>query len=146
MAEGICAIEDCERPRQLRGVCRYHYNKACRAGSLASLPRVGRGYVPEAERFWALVEKTDSCWLWTAHLDRWGYGVFFGDSTGTGKRRSVSAHRMVYLLWHGEPVPSDLQLDHLCRVRHCVRPDHLEPVTGLVNMRRSAAARRGGST
>lgn len=78
------------------------------------------------ERFWSKVNKTEECWLWTAAVDKAGYGRF-GDRY---------AHRYVYELKVG-PVPQGLQIDHLCRVRHCVNPDHLEPVTQRENILRS---------
>lgn len=65
------------------------------------------------------------CWLWTrgrsASTD--GYGAFFVEAT-----RAWHAHRWLWLQVVG-PIPDGLHLDHLCRVRHCVNPDHLEPVT-----------------
>jgi hypothetical protein len=51
--------------------------------------------------------------------------------------RTTLAHRFAYEQLHG-PVPAGLQLDHLCRNRACVNPDHLEAVTQLVNIRRAA--------
>lgn len=82
-----------------------------------------------AQRFWTKVEFTDSCWLWTAQRDQaGGYGVFWCE-------RPVMAHRWAYEFCVGE-IPAGLTLDHLCRVRHCVRPAHLEPVTGRVNILR----------
>lgn len=85
-----------------------------------------------AERFWEKVEKTDSCWMWTATLIQSGYGHFrVGD-------RMVLAHRFAYELEVG-PIPERLTLDHLCRNRACVRPSHLEPVTMLENLRRGRA-------
>lgn len=88
-------------------------------------PRVTR---PPLERFWEKVEKTDSCWLWTAALSQDGYGLFRDG-------RSQSAHRWLYKQLVGE-IPDGLQLDHLCRVRNCVNPAHLEPVTLAENARR----------
>jgi hypothetical protein len=78
------------------------------------------------ERFWAKVKKTDTCWLWTAARFRGGYGQFRMD------RKIVSAHRIAYALVKG-PIPEGLHIDHICRVRHCVNPDHLEAVTKRVN-------------
>ncbi|MBP7594322.1 MAG: HNH endonuclease [Candidatus Microthrix sp.] len=49
--------------------------------------------------------------------------------------RMVKAHRLAYELFVG-PIPDGLQLDHLCRNRACVRPDHLEPATGVENLAR----------
>lgn len=71
----------------------------------------------------------DGCWLWQRSLSPDGYGWASLD------RRTHQAHRLVYTLTIG-PVPEGLVLDHLCRVRHCVNPDHLEPVTGTENLRR----------
>lgn len=85
---------------------------------------------PAVDRFWPKVEKTETCWLWTAALSPMGYGRFRG-----ADGRTVQAHRFCYELIRG-PIPDGLDLDHLCRVRNCVRPDHLEPVTRTENWRR----------
>lgn len=76
----------------------------------------------------------DGCWLWQGYINEDGYGRFWNPG-GT-----PNAHAGVYEAMVG-PVPGGLELDHLCRVRHCVNPDHLEPVTHAENMRRSAEAR-----
>lgn len=81
------------------------------------------------DRFWSKVEKTPTCWLWTAAKTRTGYGRFQFE----GKARL--AHRMAYELIRG-PIPSGLTLDHLCRVRSCVNPAHLEAVPLRVNLLR----------
>ena len=72
---------------------------------------------------------TGSCWEWRATKDRGGYGRF----SLNGKLRM--AHRVSYEMFVG-PIPVGLQLDHLCRNRGCVRPDHLETVTNQENARR----------
>jgi hypothetical protein len=89
------------------------------------------------ERFWAKVEKTDGCWLWTASKVHNGYGNFY---IGRDGERVIFAyaHRVAYELLVG-PIPNGLQLDHLCQVRHCVNPEHLEPVTQQENIRREMA-------
>jgi hypothetical protein len=61
------------------------------------------------------------------------HGTYASVSIGN---RSVSAHRYVYSTLVGA-IPKGLQIDHLCRVPRCVNPDHLEPVTGHVNILRS---------
>ncbi len=71
---------------------------------------------------------TSGCWLWIAASAR-GYGRV--DVNG----KLSQAHRVVYEILRG-PIPDGLQLDHLCRVRCCVNPDHLEPVTLAENVRR----------
>ena len=83
------------------------------------------------ERLWSKVTKTDGCWLWTGALNTDGYGVVWIDE----KSRAGRAHRVVYELLVG-PIPPHTGLDHLCRNRACVRPDHLEPVSTRVNVLR----------
>lgn len=82
-----------------------------------------------AGRFWSKVEVTDGCWLWTGCQVQNGYGQFRFDG------RTGLAHRWAYEHFVG-PIPDGLDLDHLCRVRHCVNPAHLEPVTRAENLHR----------
>jgi hypothetical protein len=89
-----------------------------------------RGTLPE--RFWVKVDKSGECWLWLGTIGDDGYGRFARGSRADGM---VVAHKMAWTLVRG-PVPPGLQLDHLCRNRACVRPDHLEPVTQQENVRR----------
>lgn len=80
-------------------------------------------------RFWSKVRKTETCWLWTAFTDGDGYGTF------RLNRRSYRAHRLAYEDAKGQ-IPEGLVIDHLCRVRNCVNPDHLEAVTSVENVMR----------
>lgn len=78
-----------------------------------------------------IIRITESgCWIWMDALDHNGYGYFHVD----GKTRKT--HRVSYEVFVGE-IPEGLQLDHLCKVRCCVNPAHLEPVTAKENLRRS---------
>jgi len=70
------------------------------------------------------------CWIWQRYINDQGYGVV-GHKGGT-----VRAHREMYEKMV-RPIPEGLELDHLCRVRSCVNPDHLEPVTSAENIRRN---------
>ena len=85
-----------------------------------------------AERFWAkVVNDTETgCWLWSGATTT-GYGRFH---LAMGLPLVV-AHRFAYETLVG-PVPAGLDLDHLCRVRRCVNPAHLEPVTRRENLMR----------
>ena len=87
------------------------------------------------ERFQKFIspEPMSGCWLWTGALTDKGYARIRGAS------KPVKAHRLSYELARG-PIPDGLELDHLCRVRCCVNPAHLEPVTHAENVRRSIAA------
>lgn len=90
----------------------------------------------ERDRFWARVEKTDRCWYWLQYR-RWsqrrilqrsrGYGIF---RTG-GK--SYSAHKLAYMLVHGEVAPSMI-IRHRCGDSRCVNPEHLMLGTQAENM------------
>lgn len=96
-------------------------------------PQAIRQLMPrESARFWAKVDKGDSpesCWLWTAYVSPDGYARFWVSPV---KRL---AHRVAYIDAVGQ-IPDGLQLDHLCKVRHCVNPTHLEPVSEAENKAR----------
>lgn len=117
-----CDAAGCFSPHMARGLCEKHYTRLRRSGVPLVPP------TPD-QRFWAKVDKTETCWLWTAGLNRHGYGQFKLNG------RTRTAHRLAYEWLVGE-IPEGLHLDHLCRVRHCVNPDHLEPVTCRVNLLR----------
>lgn len=76
------------------------------------------------------IDPSTGCWLWQRSLDRDGYGW------SSLHNKTHQAHRLVYRLLVNEP-PAGATLDHLCRVRHCVNPDHLEPVSNRENLLRS---------
>ena len=86
-------------------------------------------------------EPNSGCWLWTAAIDESRYGVI------SERRKSTQAHRVVYRLLVGE-IADGMHLDHLCRVRCCVNPLHLEPVTPRINILRgkTIAAMRASQT
>jgi hypothetical protein len=84
-----------------------------------------------ADSFWKRVDvcSKDECWPWLASTNQ-GYGRFFYPS-----KKSMRAHVFAYKLLVG-PIPDGLRLDHLCRNRLCVNPNHLEPVTHKENVLR----------
>jgi len=81
------------------------------------------------------IDEETGCWLWTASKNNVGYGHVHID----GQTRLV--HRVSYRTFVGE-IPDGLVLDHLCRVRHCFAPQHLEPVTQAENVRRGVRSIR----
>lgn len=88
-------------------------------GDIGALPnRFTNKFIPVPE---------SGCWIWTAHCSEDGYGTFRAQSY-----KMMKAHRYSFeaLKW---PIPLGLQLDHLCRVRCCVNPDHLEIVDNRTN-------------
>ena len=91
------------------------------------------GRPPLSPHHWIVLE--GGCWEWQRALTRGGYG---SATLASGECRR--AHRWVYESRIG-PIPDGLQLDHLCRNKRCVNPDHLEPVTHAENQRRAAATR-----
>ena len=96
-------------------MCRKHYERALKFGDPLSTKTPTRG-LSLADRFWLKVEKSDGCWLW---------GGAIAAATGYGRFEGWGAHQHAYVLNAG-PIPEGKVIDHLCRVRRCVRPDHLE--------------------
>lgn len=100
---------------------------------MSAMPPPRTDWVP---RLWAKVQRADGdgCWLWTGYVSGNGYGRFRKNHADP----SQAAHRLTYELEVG-PIPEGHDLDHLCRVRACVRPSHLEPVTRSENLARGDA-------
>lgn len=137
-----CSVPGCESKARCRGLCSKHDRRLKRHGNpLFERPK-GRVPRPIAERLWEKVDKNGPtpehrpdlghCWIWTANKVRNGYGTLGAGGKYGGM---VLAHRTAYELEVG-PIPTGIQLDHLCRNRACVRPSHLEPVTQRENILR----------
>lgn len=93
---------------------------------------------PEPERFWPKVRKTATCWVWTANTTQ-GYGRFM--SWRAGRWQNTYAHIWAWEDANG-PVPEDMEIDHLCSNKRCVRPSHLKLATPSENKQRWAAEER----
>lgn len=131
MPNRTCSVDGCERPHKARGLCNTHAMRLARTGSTGDAP-VRLMTAPTTDlraAFFSRVDKRpDGCWLWTGALAR-GYGSMFDGQTAR------PAHRVSWEL-AGRVLVDGMDLDHLCRVRCCVNPDHLEQVTRSENLRR----------
>lgn len=144
MAQGTCSVECCSRAEYALNLCSRHY----RRNRIHGDPTGGtpdRIYGDPVARFWSKVNKDGPlptwapflgpCWLWTRPLTDRGYAKIGWSG------RNVFAHRVAYEMMVG-PLPDGMTVDHLCRVRHCVNPAHLEAVTQSENSRRARFADR----
>jgi hypothetical protein len=78
------------------------------------------------------------CWEWTAFIHPTGYSLY--NATGVG---AFGVHRLFYW-WFVGPIPEGLVCDHLCRVRHCINPIHIEAVTMKENTARRVVTCKPG--
>lgn len=124
-----CMVDPCDGPRRSRGMCPTHYMRWKRHGDPLVVERI-RG--DDEARFFAKVDKggPGGCWLWTGTINRSGYGTI-----RIGDHGAFLAHRWSYE-HHVGAIPDGLVIDHLCRTRCCVNPEHMEPVTPRENQRR----------
>lgn len=97
-------------------------------------------------RFWKKVDQAgdDECWLWQGCTGADGYGKL-ARTQENGKQKQWMAHRYAFIQTHGAINP-ELTIDHLCRVRNCCNPSHLEEVTRSVNAKRARAEFEGSQT
>ena len=77
------------------------------------------------------IKKTETCWIWIGCVKKNGYGM-----ANIYDHPPDNAHRISYKLFKGD-IPKGMQIDHLCRFKACVNPDHLEMVTQKENHRRN---------
>lgn len=128
MAEAtrVCSFDGCDRPWFTKGLCNGHDAQQRRGVELTPLrPRPPRG-TPLAERLEFYSTRDGECLLWSGAIDRNGYGIL--NLNGRAQR----VHRLSYTESVG-PIEDRLEINHLCGVRSCLEPTHLEPVTAHGN-------------
>lgn len=124
-----CSVDDCGRSVARRKWCNRHYLKWKRYGDPMANP-----LAPES-RFWSKVEKSDTCWRWTGARfteKAGGYAQFWLEG------KTVKAHIWAYRNFVAA-IPPGMQVDHRCRNRICVRPDHLRLATNKQNQENRGA-------
>ncbi|MEE8207870.1 MAG: HNH endonuclease signature motif containing protein [Nitrosomonadaceae bacterium] len=126
MSKNKCSVDSCDRLSRTKGMCDKHYRYHKIHGTTELIIKT------QSERFKEKCEKvTESgCIIWICSTDKNGYG------TTQYNGKVTYAHRAAYIEKNGE-IPNGLEIDHLCRVRSCVNPDHLEAVTHKENCNRS---------
>lgn len=89
--------------------------------------------VSEQNRFNSKWRKSGQCWLWLDALDRDGYGTFFF------RRLNRRAHRVAWFMRNGD-LKEGLVINHTCRNRHCVNPQHLQAISVTENVMRDSTS------
>lgn len=134
-----CDGPDCDRPIKSVGMCNAHRMQQLRGQPLTPLrPHMRSRSVVDRLLGKRKIDAGSGCWLWqgaTADGTSKGYGRI--DYCGTRWK----VHRLAWVYLRG-PIPEGLEIDHLCRVRNCFNPDHLEVVTRTENNRRMWEAKR----
>lgn len=123
-----CDATGCGKPVKGRGLCSSHYAIMWRRDSKGLQQRPGPNDASPEDKFWGRVAvgAEHDCWEWQGYVTPAGYGkIKRGD-------RTVYVHRYAYELKRG-PIPEGLAIDHMCHVRACVNPTHLQPVTKKEN-------------
>lgn len=123
----VCSVDGCNTPVRSIGYCNAHYKRQLRWGD----PLGGRRARTFAESFEIHVVRGDGCWEWNGSKYITGYTKI------TSGRKQALGHRWAFEHYRG-PIPDGMVIDHLCRNRGCVNPDHMEVVTNEENLRRGA--------
>lgn len=133
----VCHVDGCNRQSRRHGYCEKHSTRYRKYGDPLHVERIQGD---DIARFMQYVNVDPAgCWVWSGvrHKTR-SYGRFWVGGRGGSYQQ---AHRWSYE-HHVALIPKGMTIDHLCRVRECVNPEHLEPVTQAENNRRALASRK----
>lgn len=121
----VCSFDACDRPRKDGDLCKAHGQQRRRGKTIRPITR---GVLKSFEEATAgnYEVRPDGCWQWTGHIQTNGYVAVTANGIPT------RAHRAAFIAAHGE-IPAGLMVDHKCRNKSCVNPDHVHAVTRKEN-------------
>ncbi len=138
----LCEVSGCERAIFGRGMCQAHHARWYRHRDIQSqipIDNRGRSRSPIVRLLQRIIVQ-GHCWIWNGAVSGppgRGYGILWDHTI----KRLVKAHRRSYELFRGT-IPIGFEIDHICRNRLCINPDHLYVVTHSENIKRGFASRR----
>lgn len=144
MSKSFCKFGGCDRLCYgHKDLCKAHYQQIWRGNKLQLLRTSPSTPLSERIVEWKKLAGTNEkgCWIWHQFIDEVSKGCNGYGQVSFGNRRNHKVHKLVWEHFNG-PVPEGKELDHLCRVRACWNPRHLEAVTHKVNMERGDRATR----
>jgi len=135
--EETCKHPGCVMPKgKARGYCNAHLLRIYRGQNMDNPVRVSN--LTDHQRFWAKVDKTSSCWIWTG-AKKLGYGVFRLNN------EAHLAHRVSYE-WARGLITNGFEVDHTCFNKDCVNPGHLRLLSHSHNGQNRAGANRNSKS
>ncbi len=133
-----CRFQFCSRASRSAGLCDTHYKQLKSGKPLKPIREHSKHGKSLAQRLEDSTSKGDGCWEWNSTRNDQGYGVMRING------QQVRAHRKAFEIARG-PIPPGMFLDHICRNRGCVRPDHLRIATAKQNAENTPSHTRGRS-
>ena len=118
-------------------MCASHYNQWHAGKNLSALPKAAKRMTP-LDRFLSYVDKSDGCWEWTGRKIH-DYGSFYAAG------HHIRAHRFSYKQFVG-PIPTGMEIDHMCHNKSCVNPSHLRLATHKQNRENLTGAQKNNTT
>jgi|688.fasta_scaffold719347_2 hypothetical protein len=141
MGNKLCSFEGCQKKHCAKGLCNSHWAQKKRHGELTPIV-THESLHDRFLRQTKIPENKNECWIFEGNGE--GSGKSAKQGCGYGQiwfnNKKQMAHRYSYE-YYKEKIPAGIQIDHMCRVKKCVNPAHLQLVTQDENMRRLHFAR-----